>query len=94
VDAWRLGRTQGNDLAIRPRSGHGLCRHCASHPDLVHGEATDPPSSHRAAHPALCEPGRHRHLGRAGSHPDGLAAREHSGRVSSPSQSAATDSAD
>ena len=57
VDARRLDRSQGEDLAIRPRSRHGLCRHRASHPDSAHGEAADPPASHRAAHPALCEPG-------------------------------------
>ncbi len=60
---------------------HGLRGHRAAHPDPAHGEARHPAPAHRPAHPALRQPRRHRHLGRAGADPDGLGAGRQAARL-------------
>jgi hypothetical protein len=72
------------DLAVRAGRGHGLRGDGAAHPDPVHGKAGHPAPAARPAHPALRQPGRHRHLGRAGADPDGLGSRGQTRRCSWP----------
>ena len=82
ADGRGLDRARWAALAVRRGRRHGLRRDRPADPDLADGKTRHPAPADRPAHPALRQPGRHRHLGRAGADPDGLGARRQTGRVS------------
>nr|GEU28450.1 hypothetical protein [Tanacetum cinerariifolium] len=72
----RLDRAEGAVVAVRAGRGHGVRGHGAADPDPADGKVGNPAREHRPAHLALRQPGRYRHLGRAGRDHAGLEPRD------------------